>query len=120
MINAILNRRINMQKILSIVASFFVSIPVFAGVVYIKEPAGSVRFEQYAGVGGSLVLWRMPSPGTSLFPGTTCLNVAIQATEKEKSSRFMAFYLFAKSSGDQIFYYINTDNCQMISFGIDG
>ena len=109
-----------MRKILSLVASFFVSFPVFASVAYIKEPAGNVRFEQYAEVGGPLVLWRMPSPGSSLFPGTTCKNVAIQATEKEKSARFMAFYLFAKSSGDQIFYFINTGNCQIISFGIDG
>jgi hypothetical protein len=109
-----------MRKILSIVAFFALTMPVFAGSAYIKESAGNVRFEQYAGVGGPLVLWRMPSPGSSLFPGTTCTNVSIQAAEKEKSSRFMAFYLFAKSSGDQIFYYVNTDNCQMISFGIDG
>ncbi len=109
-----------MRKILSIVIFFAMSTPVFAGFAFIKEPAGNVRFEQYAGVGGALVLWRMPSPGQSLFPGTNCQNVGIQVTEKEKSSRFIAFYLFAKSSGEQIFYYINTDNCQMISFGIDG
>lgn len=92
----------------------------YANTAYIKEAPGSVRFEQYAGVGGPLTMWRMPNPGSSLFPGTNCLNVAIQSVEKEKSSRFIAMYLFAKSSGDQIFYYIDRSTCQIVSFGIDG
>lgn len=92
----------------------------YANTAYIKEAPGSVRFEQYAGVGGALIMWRMPNPGASVFPGTSCQAVGIQSTEKEKSSRFIALYLFAKSSGDQIFYYIDRSTCQIVSFGIDG
>lgn len=91
-----------------------------AATVQIKEVAGSVRFEQYTGGGASLVLWRMPTPGVSTFPGTSCVNASIPTAEPVQTARFIAMYLFAKNSGDQIFYYVDTATCRVVSFGIDG
>lgn len=108
-----------LKKILILTLSM-ITAAAYANTAYIKEAAGSVRFEQYAAVGGTLVMWRMPNPGSSMFPGTSCKAVGIQSIEKEKSSRFIALYLFAKSSGDQVFYIVDKTTCQIVSFGIDG
>lgn len=97
-----------------------IATPSFAQGVYIGEPPTNIRFEQYTGATGEIVFWRLPSPGSSTFPGTTCASVKIPNDRVEHASRFMALYLFAKNSGKNIFYIINASNCIVVSFGIDG
>ena len=92
----------------------------FAQSVVVKEPAGSIRFEQYTPTNAPLVLWRLPNPGSSTFPGTTCQSASIPTGDKEKTGRFIAMYLYVKASGEQIFYHIDNATCTIVSFGIDG
>lgn len=87
--------------------------------VYIKESPGLIRFEQYTGTGGNLALWRMPNPGTSTFPGTSCTGISVPTADAGHTARFIAMYLAQKAAGEQIFYMINTTNCQIVSFGIE-
>lgn len=96
-----------------------ISASAFSQNQYIAEAPGSIRFEQYTGTAGSIVFWRLPAPGSSLFPGGTCVNLSIPADKPEQSSRFMALYLFAKTNSKQIFY-IYSPSCTIVSFGMDG
>ena len=89
----------------------------FGAVVLYTETADKVRFEQYTA--GSLVLWRMPTPGVSVFPSGSCLNLSVPGTA-EKASRFIALYMFAKSNNRTYFVIYETSNCQILSFGMDG
>lgn len=111
-----------MKKILfalSVVAALAVN-PAKAQNVAINEPPTNIRFEQYTGSTGNISFWRLPTPGTSVFPGTTCKNIRIPSDKPEHASRFMALYLFAKNSNKNVFYYINPTNCTIVSFGMDG
>ena len=82
-----------------------------------SEPALHVRFEQYTA--GTLVLWRMPSPGVSTFPNGSCVNLVVPGATVI-TNRFMALYLFAKTQGLNYFVYYDTSNCTVLSFGLDG
>lgn len=94
--------------------------PANAQNVGINEAPTNIRFEQYTGSAGTIAFWRLPTPGTSVFPGTTCKNVKIPSDKPEHASRFIAIYLFAKNSNKNVFYYINPTNCTIVSFGMDG
>ena len=84
---------------------------------YFSEPAGSIRFEQYTG--GTLALWRMPSPGSSTFPNGNCKSLVIPG-DSTITNRFYSLYLYLKANGGNYFIYYETSNCQIVSFGIDG
>ena len=86
----------------------------------VNEAPTSIRFEQYTGAAGSMVFWRLPTPGTSAFPGGTCKNLTISTAVEVQASRFMALYLFAKTNGKNIFFQYETTNCTILSFGMDG
>ncbi|MBN9366901.1 MAG: hypothetical protein J0H59_07660 [Comamonadaceae bacterium] len=86
---------------------------------FINESPTYIRFEQYTGSSGDIVFWRLPYPGSSVFPGTSCTAVTIPSAKPEHASRFMALYLFAKNSNKNVFYQINP-SCNIISFGMDG
>lgn len=88
--------------------------------VYIEEDPNYIRFEQYTGATGNIVFWRLPTPGASTFPNTTCTNALIPSDKSEQPSRFLALYLFAKNSNKKVFYIINPSNCQIVSFGMNG
>lgn len=88
--------------------------------VIINEPPTNIRFEQYTGSAGSITFWRLPTPGASVFPGTTCKSAKIPDDKPEHASRFIAIYLFAKNSSKNVFYFINPTNCTIVSFGMDG
>lgn len=96
------------------------TISSYASTLYIKENPDQIRFEQYTGAGGSIIFWRLPTPGTSTFTGSSCLNLSIYSAKAEQGSRFMALYMFAKTNGKQIFYLFDSISCQIISFGMDG
>lgn len=85
-----------------------------------NEAPTSIRFEQYVGAGGRMTFWRLPTPGTSNFPGGTCKSLSISAAVEVHASRFMALYLFAKTNSKNVFIQYETTNCSIISFGIDG
>lgn len=91
-----------------------------AEVVSISESPTNIRFEQYTGSTGDITFWRLPYPGSSTFPGTSCVNAKIPNDKSEHASRFMALYLFAKNSNKNVFYYIDSDTCKIVSFGMDG
>jgi hypothetical protein len=84
---------------------------------YFTEPTGSLRFEQY--LPSPLAIWRMPTPGTSTFPGGTCRSITISGGDVPLN-RFFSLYLFLKANGGNYFMYYDTGTCQAISFGIDG
>ncbi len=110
-----------MKKIYAIAAvAAAIATPSFAQNVYIGEAPTNIRFEQYTGATGEIFFWRLPSPGASKFPGTSCTYVKIPNDRVEHASRFMALYLFAKNSSKNVFYFINPSNCNIVSFGIDG
>ena len=88
-----------------------------AAATYFTEKAQFIRFEQYTS--GTLAMWRMPSPGTSTFPGGNCTALIIPGSTT-MSNRFMALYLYAKTENINYFVYYDTSNCQVISFGLDG
>lgn len=88
--------------------------------VGISETPTNIRFEQYTGSAGIIAFWRLPTPGVSVFPGTTCKNVKIPSDNPEQASRFIALYLYAKNNSKNVFYYINPTNCTIVSFGMDG
>lgn len=92
----------------------------YAATAFIRENPDQIRFEQYVGISGFIVFWRLPTPGVSTFTGSTCLSLSIVSDKAEQASRFMALYLYAKSNGKQIFYYFDTDSCAIRSFGMDG
>lgn len=96
------------------------SFSTYAQTFGIEEDPRNIRFEQYTGSEGVVAFWRLPSPGVSLFPGSTCKNLGIPSQKPEQSSRFMALYLFAKTNNKKIFYIYNTSTCVILSFGIDG
>jgi hypothetical protein len=110
-----------MKKLQAVFVAMFAcaSSSAFCQNQFISEAPGSIRFEQYTGATGSVVFWRMPTPGASLFPGGNCYNLSIPADKPEQSSRFMALYLFAKTNSKQIFYVYNP-SCTIVSFGMDG
>lgn len=88
--------------------------------VLITEAATSIRFEQYTGAGAVMAFWRLPTPGTSTFPGGSCTALTIPPAVDVQASRFMALYLFAKTNSKNIFYIYNPATCVIASFGIDG
>ena len=89
----------------------------FAVVAFFTETADKVRFEQYTS--GTLALFRLPTPGVSVFPGGGCI-VLVTPGGTEIANRFIAFYLFVKSNNRTYFLQYETTTCQIISFGIDG
>ena len=93
---------------------------IHAGAVSVTENPDQIRFEQYTGATGSIVFWRLPVPGASTFPGSTCKSLILPSDKAEHASRFMALYLFAKTSGKQIFYFFDDVKCTIVSFGMDG
>lgn len=88
--------------------------------VLVTEAPTFIRFEQYTGNTGTIVFWRLPTPGVSTFPSSACLNLTIASDKPEQASRFMALYLFAKSNSKNIFLHYNPTTCLMVSFGMDG
>ena len=114
-----MNIKKNYAKIL-VALTMATSFSTYAQTFNIEEDPTNIRFEQYTGSEGAVVFWRLPSPGSSSFPGSTCKNLSIPSQKPEQSSRFMALYLFAKNNNKKIFYYYNTSTCVIISFGIDG
>ena len=88
-----------------------------AATQYFTEPSGSVRFEQYTS--GTLALWRMPSPGISVFPGGSCKSLTIPG-DAATTNRWFSLYLFLKANGGNYFMYYDTSTCNVVSFGIDG
>lgn len=108
------------MKILRLVVavlSFLAVSSAFGATVLYTETADKVRFEQYTG--GNLVLWRMPTPGVSTFPSGSCTYLLIPGTT-DKSSRFIALYMFVKSNSRTYFVQYDTSTCQVVSFGMDG
>lgn len=93
---------------------------VSAQEVLVSELPTNIRFEQYTGAAGNMVFWRLPTPGSSTFPSSSCLHLIIPSDRAEHASRFMALYLFAKSNSKQIFFVYNTSTCIIKSFGMDG
>ena len=81
------------------------------------ETADKVRFEQYTV--GVLKLYRLPSPGVSVFPGGACTSLSTPGGT-EIANRFIAFYLFVKSNNRTYFVQYETSTCQVLSFGMDG
>ena len=96
------------------------ALPAVGQIQFITEAPTGIRFEQYTGASGNIVFWRLPSPGVSTFPGSTCLNVSIPSDRTEHASRFLALYLFAKTNNKNVFYAFNSTTCQIVSFGMDG
>ena len=94
-----------------------VSTSSFGAVAFFTETADKVRFEQYTS--GTLALFRLPTPGVSVFPGGSCI-VLITPGGTEIANRFIAFYLFVKSNNRTYFLQYENTTCQIISFGIDG
>ena len=86
----------------------------------IIETPDQIRMEQYTGVEGTVIFWRLPAPGASTFPGSSCKALELPADKPEHASRFIALYLFAKTNGKQIFYYFDNATCTILSFGMDG
>jgi hypothetical protein len=80
------------------------------------EPTGNVRFEQYTN-GGPLVLWRLPYPGASTFPGGSCTAIAIPGTTEQ--NRFFAIYMQTQTLDQDYIIQYETSNCQVISFGME-
>jgi hypothetical protein len=111
------------MKLNSLLASLVLgaaAVPALGQTQFVAEAPNGIRFEQYTGAAGNIVFWRMPTPGVSTFPGSSCLNVSIPSERSEQASRFMALYLFAKTNNKNIFYAFNTGSCQIVSFGMDG
>lgn len=108
-----------MKSLRLVVASLLMlmSTSSFAVVAFFTETADKVRFEQYTN--GTLALFRLPTPGVSVFPGGGC-TVLITPGGIEIANRFIAFYLFVKSNNRTYFLQYETTTCQIISFGIDG
>ena len=97
----------------------------FAEVVLYTEDADKVRFEQYTSSDGALVLWRLPTPGTSTFPlqnGTAgpCTHINLPATSTTLGNRFLSLYMFVKTNASKYFVQYDTSTCNVISFGMDG
>ncbi len=93
------------------------SFTVYGAPAFFEETADKVRFEQYAT--GELALFRLPAPGSSVFPGGTCTKLSL-AQSVEIANRFIAFYLFTKSNNRKYFVIYETTTCKIISFGLDG
>ena len=106
--------------ILTLTATLCYSTSALAQNVVINEEPGNIRFEQYTGASGNINFWRLPSPGSSTFPGSTCKTLRIPSDKSEHASRFMALYLFAKTNQKKIFYYFSPSTCTIASFGMDG
>lgn len=108
-----------MKSLRLVVASvlMLMSTSSFAAVAFFTEAADKVRFEQYTN--GTLALFRLPTPGVSVFPGGGC-TVLITPGGTEIANRFIAFYLFVKSNNRTYFLQYENTTCQIISFGIDG
>jgi len=107
-----------MIRSLFIIFSIFMSLgQAEAATQYFTEATGSVRFEQYTS--GTLALWRMPSPGTSVFPGGACKSLAITG-DASITNRWFSLYLFLKANGGNYFIYYDSSTCSVVSFGIDG
>jgi hypothetical protein len=83
-----------------------------------SEPAGNVSFVQYTGT-TALFLWRMPSPGTSVFPGGNCKWLGIPGAV-EVTNRFMSLYLFLKANGGNYFISYDTATCLVDGYGMNG
>jgi hypothetical protein len=88
--------------------------------VFVSEPPNMIRVEQYTGSTGNAVLWRLPSPGATPFPDSTCLNLHVPSEIPEHASRFIAMYLYSKSNSKPLFYVFSKATCTILSFGIDG
>lgn len=88
--------------------------------VFISELPNNIRFEQYTGAAGNMVFWRLPTPGVSTFPSSSCLHLIIPSDKPEHAARFMALYLYAKSNTKQVFYVYSPTTCLITSFGMDG
>jgi hypothetical protein len=110
----------NISIVLTALASIFFANHAAAQTSYIEEDPLYIRFEQYTGISGTISFWRLPSPGTSTFPGGTCTNLKIPNDRPEHASRFMALYLFAKTNNKKVFYIYNTGTCVIVSFGTNG
>lgn len=104
------------KYIIPALLSLATSLSHAAGYTIVELP-DQVRFEQYTS--GSLAIWRLPTPGVSVFPGGTCKVLIIPGTG-EIANRFIAFYLYAKSNNRNYFVRYETSNCSMVSFGLDG
>jgi len=87
-----------------------------AAPVLFAEPTGSVRFEQYTN-GGGLALWRLPTPGASVFPGGSCVALVLPGTTEQ--NRFFAIYMQSQTLGTNFFVRYETTNCGVLSFGME-
>lgn len=105
---------------LSIFSATALATSAQAQTYYLEEDPVYIRFEQYTGTAGALAFWRLPTPGTSNFPGSNCKAVSIPNDRVEQASRFMALYLFAKTNSKKVFYIYDINTCSIVSFGTNG
>lgn len=108
------------KKIIAALTIIATSITAQAQYITIEEDPIYIRFEQYTGAGGNLAFWRLPSPGASNFPNSSCKAIGIPSDRSEHASRFMALYLYAKTNNKQVFYLFDPTSCMILSFGMNG
>jgi len=107
----------------SLAASLWLGVVASSGVMAApagySEPSGSVRFEQYTASGGpGLVLWRLPTPGTSTFPGGSCKYLSVPGGTTMEN-RMVAIYMQSQSVGINYMLTYETTTCQVTSFGLE-
>ena len=105
-----------MKFIIAAFLCFFVG-SAYSASANFSEPAGNIRYQQY--IPNSPVLWRMPYPGASVFPGGSCTVLSIPGGDAP-NNRFLSIYLYLKANGGNYFLFYETTNCTVTSFGIDG
>lgn len=82
----------NIARFIAAAAIAVVAQTASAQNVFVGEAPTNIRFEQYTGPSGNIVFWRMPSPGASEFPSSSCKNLIIPGDKPEHASRFMALW----------------------------
>jgi hypothetical protein len=71
------------------------------------------------------VLWRMPSPGSSIFPNNSagtagCTHINLPPESTTLGNRFLSLYMFVKTNASTYFVYYDDVTCNIQSFGMDG
>lgn len=108
------------HRIFSAIVLSIAAFSSFGGEFLYSETADFVRFQQFTGANSDtrFVLWRMPNPGVSTFPGGSCIVLSLPGTV-EKTNRFYAVYMLAQSLSTMYFVHYNTVTCEIISYGMD-
>lgn len=102
-----------MKKIYAIAAlAAAIATPSFAQNVYIGEAPTNIRFEQYTGATGEIFFWRLPSPGASKFPGTSCTYVKIPNDRVEHASPVYGSVFICKKQQQKRFLLYQSQQLQ--------